>query len=571
MDLTKIPFADPLTLKFYNPLFNEIGDHSLPISFNPKITYLNRAFGFPGSLNVNSPVTTPGKIKTQLLDLEGSWQVKEASEENIEAYFKGNGGNFYSLIRGVKLNEISYGGIKYPAGDIGTPHDVLEHMNTKFNAYYPNDEYAVFCAYMPNGYGEETFEERKLVNEVEWDEYGTPTLKYRFEDYRNDTVYLFVGTVIEYLFAEYGYKIGRNIFKDNAELQHLVIFNTYNRSGWYDFDYRQLVPQILCSDFLKAITNRFNIGFFINEKSKTVDIILFDQLVSLGITDLTTKFISKPNVDNNRVTGMNFPLQPPDAWSSHKLIGMSDFPLCTLEEVNTFRDIVPGVLVSFKIYHVKAENTWYKIVYDGLTYTAERACPNNFPHKEKSGEPEVTQYSGIPAMYRYIKTLEWTVEEGYPPAPVTHSTEADYVMPRCDLECTDKRSPNKEFPLMFVFARGIQNGYTVPAEGAPIAVEYPMGSNTIYSTNGDVIEGATLSLSWDGSAGLIENFWKKRIDWEMNFKKIVTGLLTINDLNKLIDFSQVVRIENNNYIVDYVEAEITPRNVRITDARLFRL
>ena len=579
MDLTKIPFADPLTLKFYNPLFNEIGDHSLPITFSPKITSINRAFGFPDSQNTNPATSIPGKIKTQLLDIEGAWQVNKASGNEIEAYFKGNGGNFYSLIRDVKLNEISYGGIKYPAGEIGTPHDVLEHMSTKLNAIYPTDEYCVFCAYMPNAYGEDTLEAQKLVNEVDHDESGTPFVKYRGEypgfDYNtNDTVYLFVGTVIDYLFAEYGYKIGRSIFKDHPDLRRLVVFNTFNRRGWYDFDYRQLVPKILCSDFLKAITNRFNIAFFINERTKTVDIISFDQLISKGITILKTKFTSNPEVNNNRVAGLTFPQNPPDAWSTHEITGMENFPYGTLVEVATFRDISTLEVDIFKISYVRAENAWYEIVkVDGIN-TPQRVCPKHFTYKDGTGELEITQYSGIPAMYRYVKAFNWTEEEGVPPAPVPHSTEGDFVMPRCDLECCDKRLPNKEFPLMFLFTRGVQTGYIVPYEGdeGPGSLwYYPMGSNTIYDTEGDVISGATLSLYWDGAEGLIENFWKNRNDWEINIKKIVTGLLSIDDINKLIDFAQVIRIENNNYLVSKIEAELTPRSIRITEAELYRL
>lgn len=566
-----IPQSATLYLKVYNPMFNSIGGYSFPVTFNARLPVIRRAFGYPGIIAAEGSVEVPGKIKIEMAEFLGTWKVTDASEEVIEAYFAGSAGSFYSLVGDKLLTELSFGGVKYPVGILADPETVLAHMDAKMNAIYPNDEYCSFCAYMPNAYGEETADTYKWVNEVEHDSAGNPSFKDKGGNLGNDTVYLFAGTVIDYLFEEHGYRIAKNIFRTDSELRRLVIFNAYNRKSSQAFDYGKLVPSIKCTEFLAAITARFNIGFFINENSRVVDVMLFDDLTSKPPKEVRSRFLSLPMVDARRTPGLYFPLNPPDDYSDHDIDSINDFYPFTPITVNKVRDIAAGTFTLNQVYFVRSESAYYRVVYEEGNYITRRECSANLPYRQGSNYVEVAQYSGIPSMYTHTVEISWIVMEyDDPPIPIEHFTDVDYVIPRCDLECAEILYPNKEYPLMFLFTRGIRESYIVPEVENPTTLKYPLGTVDVYDARGISVSGASMTLNWTGTGGLID-LWSSRISWELNKKKIVRAEISIDDLDQLIDFSQIVRIGNDNFIVVRLDLEIGRKTVKITEAELFRM
>src|ERR1035437_3570066 len=260
----KIPHEEKLALKFFNPLFNDISSYSLPMSFNAKIPYLKRAFGFPDKGEAEFKTNIEGRIKIQFLDLAGSWKITDSSDDIINAYFTPGSGDFYSQIKNKLLTDIDFGGVRWPVGVDNAWTYIFAHLDTKMDVSYPESEYAAFCAFMPNGVNEYNTDQPGFVNEVVMSDAGV--MSFRNAPGSNTAVYLFAGTVIDYLFTSMGYKIEENIFRRDPDLKQLVIFNTFNlfplaNSDYYDkarIDYRDLVPHISCSDFLKALRNRFN-------------------------------------------------------------------------------------------------------------------------------------------------------------------------------------------------------------------------------------------------------------------------------------------------------------------------
>jgi hypothetical protein len=570
----KIPFNGSINLRFFNPMFNNIGGHSFPVSFDPRIPIVKKAFGFPGQIDCNWPTSATARIKTPLIDVIGEWEITEASETNIEAYFKASSGHFYSLVGDRLLTSLKLGGVQYPAGEYGTAEEVLGIMDASMEASYPDDEYTAFTAYMPNAYGSTTEDKYKIVNDVTWDGDGNPTFVVPVEQRWNNTIYLFAGTVIDYIFKETGYRINRSVFRTDPELQKLVIFNCYNRDSSNAFDYTKLVPKVKITDFLKAFTNRFDIGFFINESNKSVDIIFFDDVIQKGVKEVKTRFTSKPVTDNRRVTGIQFPLNAPDSWALHEVGSYSEISAAIHPAVNKYSDLPIGALEYNHIFFVKSESAFYKIVYEDSTYKAKRVCMNLFPYNPGSGGEDMEQYSGIPGMYTIIKAITGTTSvwnpgtEQYDELP--YSTDFHAAAPRCDLQVADKNI-NNDFPLMLVFARGINEGYVVPDDNTPDHLYYPLGNNDIYDGLGAAIAGAALALNWNEDNGVIKYSWENRINWELNGKKVVKGNLSTDDLRELVDYTQVVRIEKNNYLVKSQDVELSGEFIKVEDTELLRL
>jgi hypothetical protein len=571
----KIPFGEKISLKFFNPLFNDFGSHSFPISFSPKLPLVNKAFGFPNSQEVLNSGYIPARIKSSIIDLVGSWQISKSNRTTIEAYYKGSSGDFYSLIKEVYLQDIDYGGVKWPAGEAAPWGQLVSHMNTMMETSYPDSEYVAFSAYMPNAESTGMEGDLRFVNPLEYvgEETGEPTFSSGV--YGNFSVYLFVGTIIDYIFSNYGYKINANIFSRNSDLKKTVIFHNFNihapaqseYSNLARIDYKRLVPHRKCGDFLKAVSSRFNVGFFINEREKSVDIRSFDEIIAAGPAPEISGMKNK-NTENGRITGVNFPHFATDEWNDHSYVS-KETELADPIVVDKYRDILPATREHGDIIFVTSEQTYYTIEYseDLAANEAIHTCPDQLPYYEGDASVEYEQTSGAPAMYTETKNLDFAMEGDPPPMG---NTEVDYLLPRCDLVRNGYELPFTDFPIMFLFARGIQNCYVVLEEGAPV-YRYPMGSSDVYDAEGTKITDANLAIKWDGEYGLIEKFWKNRINWEQNLKKKITTGLLGKDLLALIDMGQVKRIDNNNYLVNTLEIELSDKTTRIIEAELFRL
>jgi hypothetical protein len=550
----KIPFGETISLKFYNPLFNDIGASSFPLSFPSKLAVVNKAFGFPVKQEASDPGYISARIRNHIIDLIGSWEANETQGGSVNAYFKGSSGDFYSMIKDKFLTDLEFGGIKYPAGVGADYMTILNYMTTKMNASYPTDEWTAFMAYMSNPV--EGVSGDMEVNPVYHDNpSGVPSFTTSFK--LNSTVYLFAGTVIDYIFSEFGYKIEKNIFREDVDLQRLVIFNTFNRVKPFTlltiddaFDYTKLVPRVSISDFLKAIRNKFNIGFFINEQSRSVKILSFDSIIQAG--PAAGKFkTGSLKIDRKRGTGLSFTASQPDDWSNCPFDSLSKLdPDGSVITVNKLSDIVPATMTGHPIF-VKAEANYYTVNED-LEITKQ--CPDMFPYSEGSAAEPIEQLCGSPALFTLVKTF-------------LPSTTINYIVPRCDLQTNRAGFPYTDFPLMFVFARGIQDCYVEDG----FERQYPCGTTDVYDAKGNAISGATLAMRWDKEYGIIERFWEERIAWELFIKKLIKTDFFEADLNKLIDFSIIKRAGNSNYILNALTVELSNKITRITEAELFRL
>ena len=566
----KIPFSETLSLRVYNPLFNDIGSHSFPLSFNALDPQVRKAFGFASIEEVSCSDLIPGRIVMDIIDMRGSWQITDASNNRIEAFFKAGSGDFYSSVGDLLLTSVDFGGIKYPVGVYPTAEVLFSHMDDKMNAWFPQDEYATFCAYTPNAEGENTIADKQVVNEIQTDFGTAPELKRKPNG--NDTVYLFTGAVIEYIFKMFGYKIVTNVFREQYDLQRHVIFNAFNRRGHSGFDYSRLLPKVKVVDFLEAVRNQLNIMFVIKENIKEVSIIWFDTAITSDPIKLRNKGISQ-SFDRRRTTGFLFGVNHPDDFSNNDFSGLSDFNDDVII-VDMARDIVPSILTKDEIYFVTNESAYYHIIEVDGDYEAERLTPDLVPYTVGSGATPIDQVAGLPAMGTWSRIYAEVPDPDPEPPNIPESLETEvlYIMPRYDGEVGNSTKPYVPFPLMFCVARGIQPAYVVPNANPAVTVEhYPLGSYDVINALAEKISTANLALKWSGPYGLIAKMWANRILWEMSIKIATSAEMTNEDLPSLIDHSTVKRIGSNNYLVNTLELECDPAETRIKGSELFRL
>lgn len=566
----ELPYGGEITLKFFNPMFNDTGTHSLPINFPAGIPIIQRAFGWPGQKECEIQKSVPGSVDLGNIILSGSWKVIEADQNIIQTYFAANSGDFYSVINKKLLTEIDFGPVYCPTDPTNTWTTLLDEINSKFNCVYPDNDWVAYCAYMPNNKGDGL--NYFLVNPVYPGEAGA-SIKIPSSAGGSNSVFLFVGKVIDTLFESHGYRVEENIFRTDSELQRLTIFHTYNifpgfgspYFGIARLDYQKLLPKILCSEFLRAVRNRFNIGFFINEESKSVRVIRFDDIIKKAPLDLGISY-GKHKVANNRFSGVNFPLDPPDYFSSHGYADDSEF--YNVITVDKYRDVLPDTRDEGDILLVTSEQTYYKIILnDESEKESLRLCPKQFPFIEGDASEEFSQQSGILSMCTYSELYSYD----YPPeAPVHYESDVDYLLPHCDLTGNREGEPYTDFPLMFVTARGLQKLWVEDNPGVPELV-YPLGSTDLFDACGDPLSNAELALKWGDPEGIIARYWSKRLYWEQNIKKSVKTDIIINYREILNNFSKLIRIGNDNYFVNKFILDINLHTKKISDVELFRV
>lgn len=577
----RVPFNGSISLKFANPLFNDIGSYSFPVTFPARVPVVQKAFGYPVNIESERPGYITARIKDGLLDLLGEWQISNVTDNTIEAYFKGGTGGFNQVAGPKLLTDLTYNGVTTPVLIPDTRENVLAYMTTLIDSVYPDTDYTAFCAYLPLAIGEDTLPDLQFVNPVSW---TNNTLAFIVPDsgVLHSAVYLFVGAVIDYIFTEHNYKIEKNIFSEDPDLKQAVIFNTYNQNGHWEFNYQNFVPRKTVKEFLAKTKARFNVGFFIDEERRSVIIDKFDNVVrDLVITNLK---LTLKKVDPRKPTGIKLTSELTDAFTDNQYTKISEFPgdYGTIYEVNNVRAILPGAGTLNRIYYVKNEEAYYVVkALPEWGYEAQRICTDQLPYITGDGSEPRDVAAGSTGMYNLRAPFTYQYQGN------DHDDYADWLLPRCDLQCNFKsslydwltRDPLNfiEFPIMFLFARGKQNVYMYteanisdPEATPSFTINAPFGTISVYGPTGAKLY-ADLALTWNGEYGLVEKLWAKRLNWEMKDKKVVTADIIGNDYIKMLKYNKALRIENHNYLVNTFNIKITENNLWVTDAELFRL
>ena len=576
----KLPFSGTISLKCSNPLFNTIGSYSFPISFPARFSLVQKAFGFPGNIESEKLTFISGRVRVQEIDLIGEWKITDITESSIEAIFKGGTGTFNQVAGGKLLSDLKYNGITTPAGANATREDVLDYMTACVDAVYPTFDYTAFCAYMPNAMGiDETYEQLKLVNPIAWIN-NNISFTIPVTGILNSAVYLYVGAIVDYIFSEHGYRVESNIFRDDFDLCRLVLFNTWNQNGWLEFNYQNFVPRRTVREFLVKLQERLNISFLIDEITRTVVIDKFDNIVS-RLDETNLKIISK-KLDISIPEGFKISAEQVDDWTTNKFTKINEFPgnYSDITFVSKVRNVIPSEDNMNQVFYVRNEEAYYVVAYIGEAYIMQRICTNNLSYITGNGSKARDVAAGSPGMFNY------KAEFSYQYMGVNHNEYADWLLPRCDLQCNFRDSNFEwlnrvpefvDFPIMLVIACGFKQvdlfdlaGINDNSASPTFTIMAPFGSISNYDARGDSME-TILSLTWNGDYGLIENMWKNRLEWEMRNKKIINCGLTGTEIRKLFTFSNAKRIENNNYLINTFSIDLRQDGLEVRDAELYRL
>jgi hypothetical protein len=357
--------------------------------------------------------------------------------------------------------------------------------------------------------------------------------------------------VLQRIFALLGLTLS-NQFQITTELKRLLLYSNASMCskigefGMLHFKTASGLSETTVSEFLKQLCRKFALGVFFDLANERVDIIPFKTIIAQKATyDWTKKRLNEYEISQD--------IETPSVLGDK----IKDSILPNDIEKLTQYDEYPSDFSAPEGVYTSGQNVWYHknlvpidpaIPSQNAVRQLTRARLNNY--YTNTGAKGNKFESGI-------GTLIFSKMQGF--------MDVQY-MPSVKLR--GKYEPNEKEKYIgedrLFFYRGL-----LPY---PTGNNYPVSSSeTYYPDNVRThIPGASLSLDWNGTDGLYEQFWKENIAFLQTAQNVkMMMLLTISDI-KNFTFDKKVRIGNQEYLVKKMKFTISQRGLQPVELELVR-
>lgn len=591
---TKLYITDKtqIQITFRNPMFSNQGTASLPLQLPganaQKLLY-------PHNLNKRAKTSFAADINFAGTNLfRGKLEIEETTNNDIQGFFASGKGEFASLIKDKYLTDIDdYEIISNVGQGIDTIGNISQYVDQ-----YPTRNLVFFPVYMPN-YPEANDLDANFKVLNDWDavnqQFREPSgLNFMMPQFAPS---YFLCYVVKTIFSKAGYSIVENCLFDN--FRQLVIFNYNPHKFFPGIEYRASfsadLPHMLISDFIKSIENLLCCTFFINDKLKQVNIMLKKDLVlsSKYFADYTNK-VYKPKSINHASVIKGVTLKAENSGITIKT------DVTIFDTFNELSDINYTPQIGDKFY-ITTENTIYsfdkteehptgeyvKYTYYYIDYSEGDA---SLAFETKAGTLSTKEMSSPD--YNLIPECEAERKIFFPPAALPSvqpnkneglallwyyglmdnvlNPDIDYVV---DTTTERDEIANPVYgDLCYVRANKTVYDFTTEWHSNPMSayISYPFASGYNYYL--DAVEGyipTTQSMSWHGTYGLVNQYWKHFLYYLQNiYREITVGLnLTVVDLQN-IDFSKKIRINNRNYFIKEIPVTFKGKSIKVGEVTL---
>jgi hypothetical protein len=581
-----------LAIKLTNPMFNDVGSHSIPFQI-PASAHNLKVFGFPGRVERYTEFKNrqyPMYIYAEGLHLlTGNLVIMSADPTTIECYFKSGNGDFWSSIRDKTLQDIDLG----ESPTFANTNDALAYMNSSTTSKYPEMPFAMFPVVNLG-----------LTNDLTWDDInsnkgwiGSTMVNYWdvsdplnsgfLIDWCSMSPYLYISYIIDKLLVFFGYNAESSFINDDSELKSLVLYNNTSRF-WKDnalfmpklpgdrpnkFNFSDYATGCSIIDFIDAIKDMFCATLFVNDRSKQAKFLTYKRIISDTHIEPIKRVVSDIRIDHA------------DTFEQIHCFFDNDKSAYHENDIRDFRESVkiapvfntlptPGTINTQLnwLCLVRAEDTYYRVVYDlGVPATWEVHSRNISKESGYDSENALKVSTKAFTLPMYYGDDKFIILQGIGNQtftlvswPLAHQMN--------DVEIKQLNSEiEKDFTPRLLFYRGMQPDQSTPQN------YYPLGTYDVYTTNkanGNVpkIPDANLALQWDGPYGLIENFYKEYLQWKMAGpdKLEFNAWFDVTELAAL-DFSQKYAINNNHMFLDSVEFALTHTGVTVSKVTAYKI
>lgn len=579
-------FSFSITLT--NPMFNDVGSHSIPFSL-PASAHNLRIFGFPARPERYTELKNkqyPFYIFAEGLHiLTGVLVVTSAVPDAIECYFKSGNGEFWSAVKDKNLNSLDMGVSQEFAND----DDAVDYLSDSTKNKYPDYPFVVFPVVNLGLAKDLTFDEAFAGTNGSWR--GITMVNYWDVDNNNINYgrllsewssispFLYLNFVLDKLFNTNGYDIIENFIRDNSELNTLVLYNNVSKF-WSDnpnaptpipgvrptmIVYNEYLPAYPIANFISELEKLFCACMFINDRLKRASFKTFKEIIKaidvLPITRVTS--------DIKVTVGDVYDSYTFEFANDEKLYPETDIQDLTDKFLTNPPSIpslpLPQVLISpfiNELMFVVGSDTYY-VIKDVAPFT-----PPTYSVTWETYSRDIQKTYGVAiGKCLEISSKIFTLPAYYGAEPTNQST---YYSVTCfplafhrnfyELMPIDDPATADYTPRL-LFYRGMQ-----PDESNSFVI-YPLGTFDVYRANKAIggtatIQGANISLQWDGPHGLAENFYKEYLQWKMAGpdKLEFEAWLDVTQLAAL-DFSRKYAINHVHMLLDTVEFSITNKGV----------
>ena len=269
-----------------NPFFNEYGEQSLPVVL-PATDKNKRLLGYPERLDIVSKVDQRSDVivRAGVYIMKGRMVVLSANNKTgIEVCVYLNEGAFYEKFNDLQLSEVFKDDV-VKFGNVDAAVSFVQNLmcvrDERFACFQVSKLNKVNPTVNANGY----YNLFNAVQQVEVVDEKTITLAAGFYI----TPFVRANYVLKCVFEHLGYQLNDNFFTRTAPFSDMVFLNN-NADSIMNAEIRveQLVPDCMASTILEIFRNRFCCEFIPNEVDKTIDIVLFKELLhNTKTTDLT--------------------------------------------------------------------------------------------------------------------------------------------------------------------------------------------------------------------------------------------------------------------------------------------
>lgn len=580
---------DSMSLQLNNPMFKEVGSHSLPLKVpsNPHNDIALEGF-HPGA--TTSLSRFPAKLLLGAVPYYGEFIASKRNDQYYEGYFTTGNSTFRDAVRGKKLTDIDY--MESIIGPINGRFP--EELNNAVVSSYPTFNYTCFPIRTPDFFKPYEFTYNTLMNPWSF-EHGVPASQGFVKDFpQRYAPSFYLCFVISEIFAQHGYALEENDLLDDSELNTLVVTN-FN-SGYmgivsqqYDLKFSEALPAIEINDYISGLENLLNITFFINEQSNTVVIKKKGAIVK-SLPSKKLKLVRRELNPSESLDGfsLEYTMDQNDSFAlvksidglevgvnvanvedlsgyfagnfPFKLARISNHDLYYISKMHAqvlagwfwevYNDSIEGLEILISVPNLEdlsdypagsfsSQLAW--ITNDDIYYISKMRAPVSasweweFYSRDFHGYSEGAGELEIKTDINPILTDADVIDDIYSEDPYQELA----IIPRVNNSCINSFGWQefKSFDsLRLLFYRGIVSSGGNVDTPALVECNYPLATPDVYRAYSTVagtfgrvkISTANQSLRWGGTYGLYNTHWKDYLHWFLNIKREATDYYDIS-------------------------------------------
>jgi hypothetical protein len=495
---------------------------------------------------------------------------------SIDCHLLSNISEFWQRVRAKKLSDLSLGGERsFPwSGYSTSTAGFWKHCHDTWSYVDSDDGDYVFTPITVQNY--ETENSFRIINK--WDVYSGQIELAREYNYNCLCPHPYIVYLLKQVFLEHGYSVSGEIL-DNPDFKQLC-FESYRSVNWNVPTINgplanptvtlapanpvvirlneHVPPALTVGEFLVELQKLFGIGFIINDRAKSCNIVTLSNLANAGATDRTTSFspsysLSFEKIEEATVYGFDRVNSDPDTVdvleSEYNFQGV----------VNSLSDL-PAANASNqgKMYYVKYLNQYHACINAAETGGSGTLYYWLLVGDNVGGYLPENVTNTIPCMFETtIVRLTTMILHYYGAGDHLYM----YTPWNTQLGNWFASGTGRDFepwPPRLFFARGPQ---TFSAGGTK-----PLATNSIYNFNSsDPMVSShpqvgNLSLSFvepENNAGLIDSLWSNWLP-VLELNEVIKGRLSLKFHEYLQwDWSNVLLIQSTPYLLKKIK-EVLP-------------